>query len=234
MAATSTPSFRLIIDAFDDYAKQVGEDLTKNPLADALRACDSPNAVLELLQEKAHAFKEYRDGDHKLIGCLKPIVQVVQRFSDVIGCAISFVSRIRRFVVVASNFTYQPPGAVSTCECNLCQRECSPHSAYPVVFVTIPLLDLWKHQAATGVSSSYDSLVDLFECLGNFFKRLEIYTAVSVTPLMTDIIVKIMVELLSVLALATKQVKQGRLSKWMIVSKLWLLNMVQRSSQRSF
>ena len=33
---------------------------------------------------------------------------------------------------------------------------------------------------------------------------------------MTDIIVKIMVELLSVLALATKQVKQGKLSKRII------------------
>jgi hypothetical protein len=65
--------------------------------------------------------------------------------------------------------------------------------------------------AAIGVGSSYDSLVDLFECLGNFLKRLEIYTTIPFTPLMTDIIVKIMVELLSVLALATKQVQQGRL-----------------------
>ena len=219
MPTTSTPSFRLIIDAFDDYAKQVGEDLINKSLAGALRACDSPNAVLELLQEKANAFKEYRDGDHKLIGCLKPVVQVVQGFSGVIGTAISLVSPILRFVV-ASNFTDLPPGAVSTCECNLCQRECSPHGAYPLVFVTIHLPDLWKHQAATGVSASYDSLVDLFECLGNFLKRLEIYTAVPVTPLMTDIIVKIMVELLSVLALATKQVKQGRLSKWIIGSRL--------------
>jgi hypothetical protein len=31
---------------------------------------------------------------------------------------------------------------------------------------------------------------------------------------MTDIMVKIMMEVLSVLALATKKVKQGRLSKW--------------------
>ena len=81
------------------------------------------------------------------------------------------------------------------------------------------LPDVWRHQAAIGVSSSYDSLVDLFECLGNFLKRLEIYTAIPVTPLMMDIIVKIMVELLSVLALATKQVQQGRLSKWMLRSK---------------
>jgi hypothetical protein len=212
MATTSPGNFKLIIDAFDDYAKQVGEDLTKNPLADALRACDSPTAVLELLQDKAYAFKDYRDGDHKLISWLKPVVQVVQGFSGILGDAISFVSRIRRFFVVSIS-AHLPLGPVSTSECNLCQCERSPRGTYPVIFVTIYLPNNWKHQAASGVSSSYDSLVDLFECLGNFLKRLEIYTAIPVTPMMTEIIVKIMVELLSVLALATKQVKQGRLSE---------------------
>ena len=68
-------------------------------------------------------------------------------------------------------------------------------------------------QAASGVSSSYDALLDLFECLGNFLKRLEIYTTIPPTPITTDIVIKIMVELLSVLALATKQINQGRFSK---------------------
>jgi hypothetical protein len=49
--------------------------------------------------------------------------------------------------------------------------------------------------------------------LGNFLKRLEIYSTIPPTPIITEIIVKIMVELLSVLALALKQVKQGRFSK---------------------
>jgi hypothetical protein len=80
--------------------------------------------------------------------------------------------------------------------------------------------DIQATQAAVGISSSYDSLVELFECLGNFLKRLEVYIVSPLTPLMTDIIVKIMVELLSVLALATKQVQQGRLSKWMFGSKI--------------
>ena len=44
-------------------------------------------------------------------------------------------------------------------------------------------------------------------------KRLEIYTRMPPTPIMMDIIVKIFVEFLSVLALATKQVEQGRFSK---------------------
>lgn len=55
--------------------------------------------------------------------------------------------------------------------------------------------------------------MDLFEYLGSFVKRLDIYTKIDLTPIMTDIVVKIMVQLLSVLALATKQISQKRFSK---------------------
>ena len=89
-----SPNFRLIIDAFDDYARQVGVDLTKSPLADALRGCNSPNAVIELLQDKAYAFKNYREnGDRTLVNWLKPVVQIVHGFSGILGQAISLVSR---------------------------------------------------------------------------------------------------------------------------------------------
>ena len=64
--------------------------------------------------------------------------------------------------------------------------------------------------------SSYEALVDIFECVENFLRRLQIYTEVPPTPAMTDILFKIMVELLSVLALATKQINQGRFSKSML------------------
>ena len=68
-------------------------------------------------------------------------------------------------------------------------------------------------QAASGVTSSYDALLELFECLGSFLKRLGIYTTIPLNSMMTEVIVKIMLELLSVLALASKQIKQGRFSK---------------------
>ena len=77
--------------------------------------------------------------------------------------------------------------------------------------------DALVYQVASGVSSSYDALLELFELLGNFLKRLEVYTNIQPTPLMTDILVKIMVELLSVLALATKQIRQGRFSKHAVI-----------------
>ena len=60
---------------------------------------------------------------------------------------------------------------------------------------------------------SYDALLELFESLGNFVQRLDIYTKMTPTTIMTETIVKIIVALLSALALATKQIKQGRLSE---------------------
>ena len=46
----------------------------------------------------------------------------------------------------------------------------------------------------------------------NFFRRLESYTEIRPTVAMTDIIVKIMVEILFILAIATKEIKQRRTS----------------------
>jgi len=62
-------------------------------------------------------------------------------------------------------------------------------------------------QATSGVTLSYDALLELFECLASFLKRPEIYTTIPPTPILTEAIAKIMVELLSVLALASKQIK---------------------------
>ena len=58
-----------------------------------------------------------------------------------------------------------------------------------------------------------EALIDIFERIENFFKRLETYTEVRPSEAMTDIIVKIMVEVLNVFAIATKEIKQGRTSE---------------------
>ena len=72
--------------------------------------------------------------------------------------------------------------------------------------------ELCHRRAAKDVESSQDALIDLFECIENFFKRLESYTAVPPTDAMTDIIVKIMIEVLNIFAIATKEIRQGRAS----------------------
>ena len=76
------------------------------------------------------------------------------------------------------------------------------------------------YQAFKGVSSDLDALVDLLESIEHFLNRLDIYTKVPPTPAMTEIIVKIMVELLATLALVTKQIKQGRPSEFVFADLL--------------
>jgi hypothetical protein len=63
------------------------------------------------------------------------------------------------------------------------------------------------------VSDSYDAPGDLLESIERSPKYLGIYTKIPPTPTMDDIIAKIMAELLSTLALATKEPKLGRSSK---------------------
>ena len=64
-------------------------------------------------------------------------------------------------------------------------------------------------QAAKDVQASQDALVDLFERMENFFKRLESHTAVPPTDAMTDIIMKILIEVLNIFAIATKEMSRG-------------------------
>jgi hypothetical protein len=54
--------------------------------------------------------------------------------------------------------------------------------------------------------------VNIFETVGNFLARIQIHAKIPLSSPMMDIIIKIMVELLSLLALSTKQIKQGLLS----------------------
>ena len=68
-------------------------------------------------------------------------------------------------------------------------------------------------QAAKDVRVGQDTLVDAFERIESFFRRLEIYTEVPPTSEMMDTIVRIMVEVLSILGIATKEIKQGRMSE---------------------
>ena len=77
-------------------------------------------------------------------------------------------------------------------------------------------MNLYHHQAVKDVQASQDTLINIFERIENFFRRLENYAGVPPTPEMMDIIGKIMVEILSILAIATKEIKQGRTSELLI------------------
>src|SRR5579863_10173309 len=65
--------------------------------------------------------------------------------------------------------------------------------------------DIWDYKTPKSVKESYDALVEVFECIEGFARRLMIYTNIEhPIPAMTEVVIKIMAQLISVFALATK------------------------------
>ena len=69
------------------------------------------------------------------------------------------------------------------------------------------------HQAAQRVRADKAALFDLFDQIESFFRRLEVYVSLPVIEGMTNVIVKVMVEVLLIIALATRDIQQGKLSE---------------------
>jgi hypothetical protein len=84
-------------------------------------------------------------------------------------------------------------------------------------------------QVTKDVVASYDTLVNLFERTENYLKRLSIYSGIPLTTEVIEILGKTMAQVLSVLALSTKEMKQRRISEPISsVYSTWLI-IVQKS-----
>ena len=70
------------------------------------------------------------------------------------------------------------------------------------------------------MTSNCDALVDLLGSIEHFLNRLNIYTLIPATSAMNEIVYKILVELISMLALVTKKLKQGRSSESILADVL--------------
>ena len=82
-----------------------------------------------------------------------------------------------------------------------------------------------KHsiQVVKDIIASYETLINLFERTQYFLQRLSCYIMASLTPEMTELLAKILAQVLSVLALSTKEMKDRRIST-LIYSKNFSLS----------
>jgi len=100
LTANSSSNFQSILNAaLSDYTKQTGIDLATHPSAQTLQNCNSADAILGLLEDKAKQFQAYRDGNRKLINCLKPVVQVLHAVSSILGEATAMVSVASQHII---------------------------------------------------------------------------------------------------------------------------------------
>ncbi|KAI0286400.1 hypothetical protein BC826DRAFT_90964 [Russula brevipes] len=84
---------------------------------------------------------------------------------------------------------------------------CLPFSPVRAIFTGIGVL-LWT---ARGVVASYDTLLHLFERMSSFLQRLRIYAGTPPTNELTELLGKIMAQLLFILALSTRALTDSRI-----------------------
>ena len=81
-----TPKFQPIFnEALNEYKRKTGKDLNTHPLAEEIKGCDSPEAILATLQGKANELNQSKSGDERLTKWLTPTVNVLNALSATLG-----------------------------------------------------------------------------------------------------------------------------------------------------
>ena len=93
--STSLSNFQSIFNtALKSYEKKTKNDLLAHPLAAQLQACNSPDDILAILQEKVKELDISRSVDERLSKWLNPTINVLYGFSATLGAGVGLVSAI--------------------------------------------------------------------------------------------------------------------------------------------
>jgi hypothetical protein len=93
LTADSSSNFQLIFNnALKAYEKRTKMDLLAHPLASQLQACDSPAAILVVLQQRVQELDQSRSSDDRWTKWLDPTVNVLYALSATLGEGVGLVS----------------------------------------------------------------------------------------------------------------------------------------------
>ena len=96
--SSSSSNFQLIINnALNTYKKRTKNDLREHPLAAQLQTCNSPSAILAVLQQQVQGLDQSRSADERWTKWLDPTVNVLYAFSDILGAGASLVCLTKTF-----------------------------------------------------------------------------------------------------------------------------------------
>ncbi|KAH8988181.1 hypothetical protein EDB86DRAFT_2060394 [Lactarius hatsudake] len=148
----------------------------------------------------AHPLASQLQSCHSTSAILAVLQGQVQEFDQ----AHSGDERLTKWLIPTVNVLYAFSAAVS-------EGVGLVFSPAKTIFAGIGVLLL----AAKDVAASKDTLAELFERIGFFFNRLESYTEVTPTAAMTNIITNIMVVVLTIFGIATKELRRGSAKKFL-------------------
>jgi hypothetical protein len=91
-SSASSSNFQLIINnALDQYKKRTKNDLLVHPLAAQLQSCNSPSAIIAVLQQQVLGLDQSRSSDERWSRWLGPTVNVLYAFSATLGAGVGLV-----------------------------------------------------------------------------------------------------------------------------------------------
>ena len=92
-SSSSSSNFQSVLNAaLDAYEKMTKSKLLTHPLAVQLQACDSPTAILSILQNLIQQFDHRHSSDERLTNWLTPTVNVLYALSSTLGQGVGIVS----------------------------------------------------------------------------------------------------------------------------------------------
>jgi hypothetical protein len=92
-SSSSSSNFQSVFNvALDAYESKTESSLLTHPLAAELQSCDSPTAILSILQDLTQQFDRRHRGDQRLTSWLNPTINVLYAFSGTIGQGVGLVS----------------------------------------------------------------------------------------------------------------------------------------------
>lgn len=116
--------------------------------------------------------------------------------------------------------TYPLMAQLQQCDSPASLQAISEEIVYSLTSVAIvpqsPCSDCLNTEPTQGTrlfAESQAPLIDIFQLINSFFGRFESYIRQPMTEMMADIIVRIMVEVLHIFVLVTKDIKRGRASE---------------------
>jgi hypothetical protein len=91
-SSSSSSNFQLIFNnALKRYKKHTKNDLCEHPLAAQFQSCDSPSAILLVLQEQIQGLDQSWSTDERWTKWLDPTVNVLYAFSNTLGSGVRLV-----------------------------------------------------------------------------------------------------------------------------------------------
>jgi hypothetical protein len=93
IAAPSSSNFQLIINnALKVYEKRTRMNLLSHPLTSQIETCDSPGAILAVLQQQVQRLDQSRSSDDRWTKWLDPTVSILYSLSVPLGQGVGLVS----------------------------------------------------------------------------------------------------------------------------------------------